>query len=221
MEVAEATGDAELCSAWTGEDARLSTSLSSPGDGFAGFAVGSAAAFGFPFVPLLFASRQRHFDFHPAILEIHAGRNQGEALLLRFSKQLPDFLLVHQQLASAEHGVVGVAAVLIGTDVAVQEPEFAILDQAVGVFQISFARAHGLDFGSGERHPRLKFFKQEVVMASVPVHSGVLFSGRGRLAARILLPVRPGLVGAWFGHWWNESNTGSGGRWQVAGCRKS
>src|SRR5579862_3629751 len=57
------------------------------GDRFAGFAVGGAAAFGFPLVPKLFAFGQSEFDFYPAILEIKARGDQGEPLLLGLADQ--------------------------------------------------------------------------------------------------------------------------------------
>jgi hypothetical protein len=42
--------------------------------------------------------------------------------------------------------------------VAIQEPEFAVLDQAVGVLEVGFAGADGLYLGSGEDYASLEFF---------------------------------------------------------------
>jgi hypothetical protein len=96
--------------------------------------------------------------------------------------------------------MIGVVAVLIGTDMAVEEPEFAVLEQAVGVLEIGLAGANGLYLGSGENDSGFEFFEQEIVMARVPINGSIFLAGGGRLAARILLPIGLGLVGGLLGH---------------------
>ena len=59
--------------------------------------------------------------------------------MLGLAYELANFFLVNQKLASAESGMVSVVAVIIGADVAVEEPEFSVLDEAVGVLEISLA----------------------------------------------------------------------------------
>jgi len=120
--------------------------------------------------------------------------------LLGLADELANFFFVNEEFAGAESGVVGRVAVVIGADVAVEEPEFAILDQSVGVLEIGGAGADGLYLGSGENDASLEFFEQEIVVTRVPVYSGVFFAGSGRLAARVLLPIRLGLVGGLLGH---------------------
>src|ERR1039458_4314721 len=198
--------------------------FSTSGDGFAGFLVGGATALGLALVPELFALGQGEFDFDFAILEIHAGGDQSESLLLGLANELANFFFVKQKFAGAENGMIGVVAVLIGADVAVEEPEFALLDQAVGVLEIGLAGANGLYFGSGENHSGLEFFEQEIVVTCVPVNGGILLPGGGGLAARILLPIGLGLVGSLLGHGTEEkvSRRGKRGlRCQVSGLRKS
>ena len=96
--------------------------------------------------------------------------------------------------------MIGRVAVVIGADVAVEEPEFAVLDNAVGVLEIGCAATDRLYLGPGEHDAGLKFFKQEIVVARVPVYSGILFARGGGLAARILLRTGPGLVGSLLSH---------------------
>jgi len=48
-------------------------------------------------------------------------------------------------------------AVLVGADVGVEEPEFAVLDQAVGIFEVGEAAADGFGLGSGKDNAALKF----------------------------------------------------------------
>ena len=179
--------------------------FSPSGYGFAGFLIGGATAFGLALVPLLFALCEGEFYLDFAILKVHAGGDQRESLLLRLSDQFSNFFFVDQELAGAKRGVVGVVAVVIRADMAVEEPEFAILDQAVGIFQICRAGAYRFDLGPGQNHPSLEFFEQEVVMARVPVYGSVPFPGRGGLAARILFSIRLRLVCGLLGHSANKS----------------
>src|SRR5579864_482364 len=96
---------------------RTSTSFTRARNGFAGFAIGGAAAFGFALVPQLFATGERYFHFHFAVLEIDSRRYQGEPTLLGLADQFADFFPVHEQLASAERGMIEDVSVFVGADV--------------------------------------------------------------------------------------------------------
>jgi len=122
---------------------------------------------------------------------------------------------MNQKLAGAKRGVVGRVAMVVGANVAIQEPEFAVFDQAVGVFEINRSSANRFHFRSGENYSGLEFFEQEVVMARVPVYSGVFLAGGGRLASRIFLPVGLCLVRGLLGHIAETKITGLGS--QVLG----
>ena len=91
-------------------------------DCFSRFAVGRAAAFGLALVPQLLAFGEREFDFHPAIFEVQAGGNQSQSLLLGLADKLPNFLLMDQQLAGAQRRMIEDVAMVVGADVAVQQP---------------------------------------------------------------------------------------------------
>src|SRR3954447_8867054 len=56
-----------------------------------------AATLGLALVPMLFALGQRQFAFHSAGLEIHAGGNQREALLLEFPREFANLFFFNQQ----------------------------------------------------------------------------------------------------------------------------
>ena len=169
-------------------------------DGISGFFVGGAAAFGFAFIPELFAFGQGQFDFYFAILEIHADGDQRQSLLLGFADQLADFFFVHEQLAGAEWSVVVHVTVLVGADVSIEQPEFAVLDQAVRVFEVGEAAADGFGLGPGKNYAALKFFQQEVVVGSDPINSGIALAAGGGLAARRFLQGGLGLVCGLAGH---------------------
>src|SRR5450759_1591734 len=117
--------------------------------------------------------------------------------------------------AGAEGGMIRVVAVVIGADMAVEEPEFAVFDQPVGVLEIGLAGSNRLHLGAGENDSGLEFFEQEIVVTRVPVYSGILLPGSGGLAARILLPIGLGLVGSLLGHGTEKKvSQGAGGRSQ-------
>ena len=82
------------------------------------------------------AAGQREFNFHSAILEIQTGGDEGQALLLGLADELANLLFMDQQLAGAQGRVVEDVAVIIRADVAVEQPEFAVLEQSVGVFEV-------------------------------------------------------------------------------------
>ena len=91
-------------------------------------------------------------------------------------------------------GVIGIAAVFVRADMAVQQPEFVVLHQTVGVLQVGLAGPDRLYLGTGKNHSRLKFFQQEVVVAGVPINGGISFPGGG------------GLAGVDFSPEWNASD---------------
>jgi len=181
-------------------DAGATVLATAAGDCIAGLFIGGSAAFGLALIPQLFALGECEFYFHPAILEIHAGWDQGQPFLLSAPDQLPDFIFVHKQFAGAQRGVIEDVAVVVGSDMGIQQPQLAILDQPVGVFEIGGSRANRLDLGTGQGDAGLKFFQQEIVVGSDPINSGVSLSGSSRIPARVLLRVRLGLVCGLAGH---------------------
>ena len=146
------------------EGAPSCLALSRSRDRFSRFLVRGLAAFSFTLVPQLLAFGQRDFNFYFTVLEIHPGGDQSQSTLLRLADQLADLFFMHQQLARAQRGVIKDVAVLIRADVAIQQPELAIFDQAVSIFEVASAGPDRFDLGPGQRNPRLKFFQQEVVM---------------------------------------------------------
>ena len=89
---------------------------------------------------------------------------------------------VQQQLAGAQRIVVHGIAVGEGADVRVQQETLAILEQAVGVFEVGFAFADGLDLGAAQGDPGLEFVEQGIVVAGGPVVGGVALAGGDRVA---------------------------------------
>ena len=62
----------------------------------------------------------------------------------------------------------------------VEQKSLAVLDQAVGVFEVGLALADGFDFGSAQRDAGFDLFDEEVVVAGAAIVSGVaLAAGDG------------------------------------------
>ena len=72
---------------------------------------------------------------------------------------------MQQQLAGAGLVVVGDVAVGVRSDMKIEQKGFAVLDQAVGVFEVGFALADGFDLRPAQADAGLELLQQEVVMA--------------------------------------------------------
>src|SRR5580704_14485254 len=89
---------------------------------------------------------------------------------------------MHQELAGAKRGVVVNVAVLVGSDVGIEEPKFSVFDESVGIFEVGQAAADRFGLSSGKNHATLKFFQQEVVMRSDPINGSIALAGGCRFA---------------------------------------
>ncbi len=59
----------------------------------------------------------------------------------------------------------------------VEQKRLAVLDQPVGVLQVGFALADGLDLGAAQGHAGLEFFQEKVVVAGGAILGGVALAG--------------------------------------------
>src|ERR1700692_2814774 len=103
------------------------------------FFIGGAAAFGFALIPELLALGNRQLQLDAAVLEVHPGGDEGLSLLLDGSVQFEKLGPVNQQLARALRIVIELRARRIHTNMRVQKKQFAILNKAIGIFQISLS----------------------------------------------------------------------------------
>ena len=55
---------------------------------------------------------------------------------------------MHQQLASAEGCMIVNVAVFVCPNMAVEQPEFVVFDQPIGVLQVDLSRSNRLDLGT-------------------------------------------------------------------------
>src|ERR1700739_5005067 len=96
------------------------------GHGLAGFLICGAAPLGFTLVPQLLALCKCKLQFYSAVLEIHPGGDESEPFLLRLADQFPQFVFMNKELSRAQRCMIEDVAVLIRTDVRIQQPEFPI-----------------------------------------------------------------------------------------------
>src|SRR5579864_2270343 len=141
-----------------------SVPLSSSRDRFPCLFIRRSPPLRFTLVPELLALGQSQLHFDSPILEVHSSWNQRQALLLRLADQLANFFAMHQQLSRAQGSMIKDVAVLVGTNMRVQQPDRVVLNQAVRVLQVSQTPSYGLNLGPSQDHPCLKFFQQEIVM---------------------------------------------------------
>jgi len=112
----------------------------------------------------LLAFGQCYFNFHFTVLKVHPCGNQREPALLCLANELADLLFMYQQLTRAQRRMIEDVAVLVRPDVAIQQPQLAVFDQSVGVFEVGMPSSNRFDLSPSQRHACLKFFQQEVVM---------------------------------------------------------
>jgi len=107
---------------------------------------------------------------------------------------------VHEQLTGAQWSVIVNVAVLVRADVSIEQPEFAVLDQTIGILKVGESAANRFCLGSGKNNTALKFFQQEVVMGSDPINGSIALTGGGGVAAWGFFRAGFGLVCGLAGH---------------------
>jgi hypothetical protein len=164
------------------------------GDGGLGFVIAFSFLLGGAFVVLLLALGEGELAFDAAVAEVEADGDEGEALLAGGGFELAELLLVDEEFAGAEGFVVHGVAMREGADVSVEEEEFAVFQNAVGVFEVGFAFSDGFDFGAAEGDAGFVFVGEEVVEAGGAIEGGVaLACGDG--VTVFFLDHRPGGLG--------------------------
>src|SRR4051812_6403034 len=169
-------------------------------DSLARFFVRRSPLLGFAFIPELLAFGEGDLAFYFAILEVEARRDERQSLHLHLPDKLPQLVFVDKQLARPQRRVSGVSCIVVRADVRVQQPELAVFDQAIGVFQVRASAADRLDLAAGQHHARFELLQQEIIMAGGTVERGIALARRDRIALGILRSVRLGLMGGLAGH---------------------
>ena len=168
-----------------GQAGAVSAALAS-GYGGLGFVVGFALALGGSLVPLLLAFGECDLALDAAVAEVEADGDEGVSLLLGHALELADLGFVEEQFAGSEGVVVHGVAVGEGADVGVEEEALAVFEEAVGVLEVGFAFADGLDLGAAKGDSGLEFVGEEVIEAGRAVEGGVALAGGDGVAVLLL-----------------------------------
>src|SRR5450755_6413 len=81
-------------------------------------------------------------------------------------------------------------AVLVNPDMRVDQPEFAVLHQAVSVLEVGSARTNRLHFGSAKSDTGFKFIQQEIVIRGGTIDRGIAQAAGRRIAPGLLFLLR-------------------------------
>ena len=117
----------------------------------------------------LLPAGHRDLDFRPAVPEIDAGRDEGEAALGRLAGELGQLPPVDQELAVPLRLVVEPVAHRVLGDLAADQPEFAVVDLGVGPVQGAVPVPQALDLGPDQDDPALEPVGQLVLVGRPPV----------------------------------------------------
>ena len=143
-------------------------------DGLPGFLVDGLHAGHFSLVVKFAAFCQRQFAFEPAILKVDPEGNQCQSFFDGLSNESTNLTSIQQKFTRAQGIVVGKIPMRVGTDMTVQQPDFAGLHQPVGVFKIHSPVAGRFDLRSRQDDAGFKLFEDFVVMKRLPVYRNVL-----------------------------------------------
>src|SRR6266508_1167367 len=143
-------------------------------------ALGDLAFQRFALVVELFAAREPQLDFGAAVLEIELERNQREAALLGLARESFDLPRVKQELAHACRLVVELVGARVGTDMGIDQENFAATDLGVAIDEVGLAVAQRLHFTAEENEAGFVGLVDEVIMARLAVDADDLLARCGR-----------------------------------------
>src|SRR5271169_1527023 len=81
-------------------------------------------------------------------------------------------------------------SVLVNADVSIDQPEFAIFHQSVGVFEVGAPGTNGLDFSTAQSNAGLKFLQQKVVVGGGTIDRSITQAAGRRIAPALLFLFR-------------------------------
>lgn len=112
-------------------------------------ALGIALGRGSPLVVQLLSSSDGDLGFREPLLEVEAQRNERPALLGDLYVETLDLAPMQKQFARAERIVIGQISMRIRTDMALEQPDFIVAQNRVGLAQVHLAGPTRFDLGAG------------------------------------------------------------------------
>jgi hypothetical protein len=123
---------------------------------------------------------------HP-MSNIEPKRHQSQTLLHYLACEPIDFLFVQQKLTRPDRIMGVIASGIVGGNMAVMEPQLAILGPGIGVTQVDLAFPDGFDLRTPEDNPSFKAFLNKIVVVSFAINGDYVGALRHR---EILAPGR-------------------------------
>jgi len=137
------------------------------------FPFDSSASRSFPAVENVLAFGQSDFALDPVVLQVNTCGDEREASLLRAPRELVDFAAVQKQAPVPQRVVVKPTARRVGTDVAIDQPHFVVLNHRVTVLQIDLALTNRFHFCPRQLNPTFELLQQVVEMLRLSVNREV------------------------------------------------
>ncbi|MPL60701.1 hypothetical protein SDC9_06262 [bioreactor metagenome] len=141
-----------------------------------------ALRLGFALVGKLLALGDAKQQLHPALLvEIHLQRHDGHALAPGGIPQPRELALRDEELAPAPLLMAEDARLLVGGDVAVDQPQLTPLDRGIAFGDVRLAGAQRLHLGAGQHDAGLERVLDGIMVTGLPVLGDQLGIGVGFL----------------------------------------
>ena len=125
------------------------------------------------FVPLILALTDPDLDFDLAVFPVESQRHDRQPLLLSHGGKSANLALVKEEPPVPQRNMELVTGLLVGADVAVVEPELALVDAGVGLADVDLAGADGLHLGALELDPGLVFVRDMVVASGFAISGDI------------------------------------------------
>ena len=107
------------------------------------------------------------FHFYKASLEIHAKRNQGEALLTDLLPQFSDLILVHEKAPLAQRIPVEEVAFFVGGNVHAVDEDLPVMNLHIGFFDRAMTHPDRFDLRSEEFDARFDRLEDKIIVVGL------------------------------------------------------
>jgi len=132
--------------------------------GLANLALGFFIFFRLAAVPFLFALGKGQFAFGNAVAKINPQGDKRQSFIVQFSFELCYLFPAKKQLPRSERAVVKWAAGKIFANMKIDEPNFALADQAIGVPYLGLTFAQRFHLCAKQHHARFQPLKKVVIV---------------------------------------------------------
>lgn len=124
-------------------------------------------AFTFVVLSAPFTKSQTEFDEAP--LKKNGKGDQRQAVIFSCFRELANFPPIHQQFTLPLSLMIKDAGLGVFCDVAIDQPDFPVINACVGFFDRDFVIPHAFNFAASQHHPAVQFIKDVVLMTSAAI----------------------------------------------------